>query len=623
MSFLYPYAFLILLAIPVLIIIYLLKNKYKESTTPSTYLWELSKKFLKKRSPLHTFEHLIALLLQIATISALAICLAHPVITTPNKTDNVLFILDGSASMNMKDGEETSFDKAKKEINKIAEESKNGSAFSLVYSGKETRVVFQNVTNKNQLSLYVDSLKAENLKNDLGDSLSKAQEVIENNNINLCYLLTDKKVENLTNINLIDCSVEKDNYSLSDLTYSYEDSTLTLNASVLSHLSDKNLTVRFFVNNGEIGTRKYSVKKGEPYAFKIEYKDVKGQYKDISSVKAQIVDEDSLAEDNEMIVYNNSDTAMAKVLLVSDDSFYIKAILSAINNKSDYKNDVTVVSTKNYNPLINYDLYIYDSFTPSSLPKSGSIIFFNSSTTLEGTGFIAQKAVEADEAVHLTYADNTSSLLYNSLTANIAHNDIAVKKYVRYSLTSDFTTILSYDNIPFVFAGKTENQQREVVFSFDLHDSDLPMQYDYSVLMRNAFMYTNPKIMDKYAYEVGDDIKITLSNNLKAISLKTPSGKTETFSITNKDYLTYTLDEIGTYQTNVTYQDGSEKTIGLYSRYPDDERVPHVVDTEKLSLNIDTTVKKGNSIFDNLLPIVICAAIFFLADWGVYAYEQY
>ena len=48
MSFLYPYAFLILLAIPVLIIIYLLKNKYKESTTPSTYLWELSKKFLKK-----------------------------------------------------------------------------------------------------------------------------------------------------------------------------------------------------------------------------------------------------------------------------------------------------------------------------------------------------------------------------------------------------------------------------------------------------------------------------------------------------------------------------------------------------------------------------------------------
>ena len=623
MSFLYPYAFLILLAIPVLIIIYLLKNKYKESTTPSTYLWELSKKFLKKRSPLHTFEHLIALILQIATISALAICLAHPIITTPNKTDNVLFILDGSASMNMKDGEETSFDKAKKEINKIAEESKNGSAFSLVYSGKETRVVFQNVTNKNQLSLYVDSLKAENLKNDLGDSLSKAQEVIESNNINLCYLLTDKKVENLNNINLIDCSVEKDNYSLSDLTYSYEDGTISMSASVLSHLSDKNLTVRFFVNKEEIGTRKYSVKKAIPYAFKIEYKDVKGKYKDISSVEAQIVDEDSLPEDNEMIVYKNSDTAMAKVLLVSDDSFYIKAILSAINNKSDYKNDVTVVSTTNYNPLINYDLYIYDSFTPSSLPKSGSIIFFNSSTTLEGTGFIAQKAVEADEAVHLTYADNTSSLLYNSLTANIAHNDIAVKKYIRYSLTSDFTTILSYDNIPFVFAGKTENQQREVVFSFDLHDSDLPMQYDYSVLMRNAFMYTNPKIMDKYAYEVGDDIKITLSNNLKAVSLKTPSGKTETFSITNKDYLTYTLDEIGTYQTNVTYQDGSEKTIDLYSRYPDDERVPHVVDTEKLSLNIDTSVKKGNSIFDNLLPIVICAAIFFLADWGVYAYEQY
>lgn len=333
MSFQYPYAFLILLAIPVLIIIYLIKNKYKEATAPSTYLWELSKKFLKKRSPLHTFEHLISLILQIVTITALSICLAHPVFITQGKSDNILFILDGSASMNMEENGETCFDKAKKEINKIASESTNGSSFSLVYSGKESRVVFQNVTNKNQLSLYLDSLKAEYLQNTLGDSLKKAQEVVENNNINLCYLLTDKQVENLNNINLIDCSVEKDNYSLSDLKYTTDGLTISISVSVLSHNSDKTLNVHFYINDEYIGEKKYAVKATEASTFSIDYKDVTSKYTDISSVKAEIMNEDTLMEDNTLTVYNNSDTATTKVLLVSNQPFYIQKILASINRK--------------------------------------------------------------------------------------------------------------------------------------------------------------------------------------------------------------------------------------------------------------------------------------------------
>ncbi len=623
MSFQYPYAFLILLAIPVLIIIYLIKNKYKEATAPSTYLWELSKKFLKKRSPLHTFEHLISLILQIVTITALSICLAHPVFITEGKSDNILFILDGSASMNMEENGETCFDKAKKEINKIANASTNGSSFSLVYSGKESRVVFQNVTNKNQLSLYLDSLKAEYLHNTLGDSLKKAQEVVENNNINLCYLLTDKQVENLNNINLIDCSVEKDNYSLSDLKYTSDGMTISISVSVLSHLSDKNLNVHFYINDEYIGEKKYAVKAAEASTFSIDYKDVTSKYSSISSVKAEIMNEDALMEDNTLTVYNNSDTAITKVLLVSDQPFYIQKILASINRKTEYKNTVTVVGTNNYNPLINYDLYIFDSFTPSTLPSVGSIFFFNSSTTLDGTGFIAQRSIEEENGVHLSYSDNTSSLLYKSLTEDIAHDDISVKKYVRYSLTGDFTTVLSYNNLPFVFAGKTENQQREVVFAFDLHDSNLPMTYDYTVLMRNAVAYANPRVLTNYAYEIGEDVVLSVSNNMSSVSVTTPNGKVEPYSISNKDYLSYNLDQIGSYKINITYQDGSEKTISIFSRYPETESIPHNIDTDKLSLNIDTSTQKGSKVFDNLLPIIICAAVFFLADWGVYAYEQY
>ena len=48
MSFSYPLGFLILLFIPVLIILYILKNKFTEQTVSSTFLWKLSEKFLKR-----------------------------------------------------------------------------------------------------------------------------------------------------------------------------------------------------------------------------------------------------------------------------------------------------------------------------------------------------------------------------------------------------------------------------------------------------------------------------------------------------------------------------------------------------------------------------------------------
>ena len=56
MSFQYPWGLLLLLAIPVLIVIYILLNKYKEDTVSSSYVWELSKKFIKKKNPINTFS---------------------------------------------------------------------------------------------------------------------------------------------------------------------------------------------------------------------------------------------------------------------------------------------------------------------------------------------------------------------------------------------------------------------------------------------------------------------------------------------------------------------------------------------------------------------------------------
>ena len=51
MSFLYPLGLLGLIGVLVLILIYIIKSKYKEYTIASTYIWELSEKFMQKKNP--------------------------------------------------------------------------------------------------------------------------------------------------------------------------------------------------------------------------------------------------------------------------------------------------------------------------------------------------------------------------------------------------------------------------------------------------------------------------------------------------------------------------------------------------------------------------------------------
>ena len=148
MSFLYPLGLLGLIGVPILIIIYIIKNKYTESVIASTYIWTLSEKFLKRRLPINKFVGIISLILQILAVIFISVAVAHPVLTLPNSANDYLFVLDGSGSMNITREDKTRLDFAKEEIAEIIEDSANGSAYSLIFAGETPNVIFDKITDK-------------------------------------------------------------------------------------------------------------------------------------------------------------------------------------------------------------------------------------------------------------------------------------------------------------------------------------------------------------------------------------------------------------------------------------------------------------------------------------------
>ena len=148
MIFNYPLGLIGLLGVPVLIIIYIIKTKHTEQIVPSTYLWNLSEKFLTKKKQTRKISGLISLILQIIIVISISLVIAHPVITLKNQAKEYCFIIDASGSMSATINDQTKLEVGKEEIKKIIKSSKDGSKYTLIYAGLDARVLCEKLENK-------------------------------------------------------------------------------------------------------------------------------------------------------------------------------------------------------------------------------------------------------------------------------------------------------------------------------------------------------------------------------------------------------------------------------------------------------------------------------------------
>lgn len=632
MSFQYPWGLLLLLAIPVLIVIYILLNKYKEDTVSSSYVWELSKKFIKKKNPINTFSKLLALILQCCAIVFLAFSLAQPIFSFKNGADNIVFVLDSSASMKMKsadDDTKTKFDVAKEKIKDVVANSTNGCTFSLILADSSTKAVCQNISDVDIFNSFIDNAEIDDSNSNLDNALSIAQSMVSENKGSLCYIATDETIdlgENPgDNLKVLDVSSKDNNYAIKNLEYSYDSrkKVMTLKAKVISYVEDTEIKVEFLVNDKSLGQKRLNVEKGKLSDISVDIPDLAGSYKTYESIKASVLNEDKLPEDNDYYLYR-SEGDITKILLVSSNPLYYEAAFSALNSNNCriYYDVMKSSQYALYSSVTGYDIYVFDGYSPKQLPADGAVWLFNVDS-VKGCGFVCQEEVKpVDPGALAKYTSNSSDLIFQQLTKNLSmKNSIKVGQYKRYTLNNKFTVLLSCDNVPFVFAGKNDNNQRQIVCNFDLQNSDLPMLADYIILMRNFISYSNPKVLDVFKYEAGDTVTFSLPDNAKTIVVTTPSGKEEPISKT--DLTTYKLEEAGTYSVKVTNYFGREKVVNFYSAYPSDESDPLKADGKQRSIVKNSQEQKANAIYDDILPFVIVAVVFFLTDWILYGHEQF
>ncbi len=612
MSFLYPLGLLGLIGIPILILIYIIKSKYAEQTVSTTYLWTLSERFLKRKRPISPLAGIISLILQAVSVALISLIVAHPIITVPNSANEYCFILDASGSMNTERDGSSRFERAKGEIEDIIDSSTDGSRYSLIWVGDVTATVFEGTESKKDAKKYLSELECGYTEADYTSALGTAQEYFDTNSSVITYLVTDTEYASSENIRVINVSGTESNAAISDVTWDISGGTLTVTGRVSVYTDARELTVFAYADGGDtpIAKTDLSIEGNTSELFTLT-----AALKTFSSLRLTISGEDALACDDEYMLYDVKSEDSYSILIVSDTPFFLETVFRATG-----RGKITVMSPEEYNSSVSgYGLYVFESCTPSAPPDDGAVWFLDPQGSIPDTGFSVQGDVmlSRGEKIEMT---SSSSTVAKSMTSGLRGEDIEIIEYVRCSLYRNFTTLFSYQGNPLVFAGVGSSGHREVVFAFDIHNSNLPLLVDFVVLVDNLMRFSFPDVIEHTDYSVGEEASVNVIANCESIRVDSPRG-TVTYLNTDAAVTSFMLSEAGTYTVTVTVS-RIPTTFYIYASLPDSESDP-LPSAESIALIGEGTEGGFDGTFDPIYILFVLLAVLFLADWMVYCYEKY
>jgi hypothetical protein len=102
-----------------------------------------------------------------------------------------------------------------------------------------------------------------------------------------------------------------------------------------------------------------------------------------------------------------------------------------------------------------------------------------------------------------------------------------------------------------LFAGETQGR-RVAAVTFDLHDSDLPLQTPFPILMANLLDYLAPRraFEAPFGLQPGESLSISPPPGVSAVVIVSPQGKTYSLPLTDAPLLFTHTDELGVYAVN-------------------------------------------------------------------------
>ncbi len=653
MSFLQPLGLLGLIGVPIIIIIYIIKSRYVQKPVASTFIWKRSLKYVKRKIPLSVILSLL-LILQILTVVAASLAISRPTVK-PLKSNETIYILDASASMqNTMDGQ-SRFEIAKEYILTEAENIGNNSRVSVIFADTKVApedVLVSRTENKIDIRYQLEDVTCTDGDADIEGALEEASKIQELNAGATIKLITDKDYENVEGLEVVNISrVGEHNVSILSVV---EETLLTgdyqFTAEVVSYGKGSECVMGIYIDGVFMGSKSVilpNTNMNEGGTVRViftpniltESSETQvivpiTNVKEYKEVKVVIEAKDGIQADNQFLLYSLTKT-QPKILFVSS-KFKASSDGSGVDTTKPTSLSIALASngyvTKGEDMFLSvdavlnsgrefkgYDLYIFEGVEPpegEDFPTDGAVWLFNPSKipdVVSGVEILYDN--EQDGDFEMMLASQSQTNVYTTITKNLDAK-IGLGRYKPMSHLGNFEKIFSCDNNqPAIIAG-TSGGVRMVVTNFDFNHSEWPYKVtDYIILMNNLMTYSLPDVLPSRDFEIGQTVQFNAPAGATQLTFKYEGIILD--ETTDLD-MKFVLDKVGVYEVEVLFNDETTASYMLPTHIPNGESNIVIVGENVVAAEIpaDSVVEaEPIEIFPYLIALLI---LLLVTEWGVY-----
>lgn len=510
LSFLNPWGLLFALFIPAIIILYLLKQQHEDLLISSTYLWEKALEDIRASRPWQRMKRNILLLLQVAAVLLLTLAVSRPFFNQAGTSEDYIVILDCSASMQARDVNPSRFSKALEDVERLVDGMIPGQRLTIIEATQQPGIIVNRTADKGVLKEALQTVKAGNGTADVQGAVSLANSLAEEMTSVSIYVYSDQEFtvsdERITTFVYNEAG---ENRGIANVSYTMRDDGPVVLSSIVNYGNDCTLTLECKVDDVTVGVKEVEIESEETASVYWNNLPSNGQVVEIS-----IIEEDDLMVDNKGWAVLEV-LSSARVLLVTGRNTFLE---KAVKLRADVKLDKTTFEQAE--GMEGYQLYIYDGYLPEELPRDGSILIFNPrSSEKEGT-FLKVGEEFTPGSVRLR-----GSSSYQELVQYIHPEQFHIAKAVSVEPPAWTQTILDDGENPLFLAGELGNQ-RIAIFTFDIHNSDLPLKTDFPILIQNLMEWMLPRVVEQDVQKFsGEELSINPLPHAEQLYVITPSGE--------------------------------------------------------------------------------------------------
>jgi len=504
----------------------MLKLRRREIEVSSTLLWQMVLRDREANSPWQRLRRNLLLLIQLLLLAALVLALARPFWRVPTVASGTLVVLlDGSASMQATDaaGAATRFEAARTAVRQLINSLGTNGSMSIILVGHQPQVLATATGDKAELLDVIRRAQPDQGEGDWAAATALASGAVRAGDAahSVIVVVSDGGLPaNLpplpAEVRYIPVGSSADNLAIRALAVRATPAGPQLFASVANYGSaGRSVIVSVSINGKLNSAQQLSVPAGgsadmvlsnlppDPAVYQARLTLPAGDNGNGGRLDALPLDDQAWA------VYQPP--SAGRVLVISPGNVFLEQVFAALSAQMGFQ--PFRLKAGQPIPPDPFNLYVFDGPISGTLPSGDLLLINPSSNPLFSVGGVFTSTAAARVAQN------------DPLTRFVDWRGVHLLQARQVALPPWAHAVVDTDGGPLIFAGEVDGR-RVAVITFDLHDSDLPLQVTFPILMSNLLNYLAPAnaFSAPDSLQPGQSVSIKLSGGETNLSIQDPAG---------------------------------------------------------------------------------------------------